>query len=124
MVEYLRSLKPIILVRHGQSTSNVDPQVGGWQDPGLTPLGKRQARAIANRLLELLDGREVVIYSSHLRRARETAEPICRALNCEAVIDEYLQAYQTNLENLSSRRIPGRTIPKSRRSHIPDNREA
>ena len=103
MVEYLRSLKPVILVRHGQSTSNVDPQVGGWQDPELTPLGKRQAEAIATRLTKLLDGREVVIYSSHLRRARETAEPICRALNCEAVIEEGLQEYQTNLDPKLSR---------------------
>ena len=104
MVEYLRSQRPIILIRHGQSHSNIDPNVGGWQDPGLTPLGEKQAKAIARRLKELLEGRKVGIYSSHLRRAYETAQIIYQELDAEPTIEESLQEYQTNLDSELSRR--------------------
>jgi len=103
MVEYIRSLKPIILVRHGQSHSNVDPTVGGWQDPGLTPHGRKQAEAAAKRLTKILHGRNVGMYTSHLRRAHETAEIICSQLDAEPTIDESLQEYQTNLDPKLSR---------------------
>ncbi len=97
MVEYLNSLKPIILVRHGQSVSNIDPLVGGWQNPGLTPLGMQQAKALADRLTRELEGKDFVVYSSHLRRARETAQVICKELGAVPIIDEMLQEYQTRL---------------------------
>jgi probable phosphoglycerate mutase len=103
MVEYLRSLKPIILVRHGQSHSNVDTTIGGWQDPGLTHLGREQAKAVAKRLARLLEGRNVAIYTSHLRRAHETADFICQELGYEPTIEESLQEYQTNINPEVSR---------------------
>lgn len=103
LVEYIRSLKPIILVRHGQSESNVDPLVGGWQNPGLTPLGHKQAQALALRLADELMGRDFVVYSSHLRRAYETADAICTNLGVEPIVDEMLQEYQTRLDPSLSR---------------------
>jgi broad specificity phosphatase PhoE len=98
LTEYIKSKKPIILVRHGQSQSNVDPLVGGWQNPGLTSLGKEQAKAVALRLSNELKGKEFVVYSSHLRRAHETAIAICNELGVEPFIDEMLQEYQTHLD--------------------------
>ena len=103
LVEYLKSLKPIILVRHGQSESNVDPLVGGWQNPGLTSLGREQAQAVALRLADELMGRDFVVYSSHLRRAFETAQVICSELGVDPVVDEMLQEYQTGLDPSLSR---------------------
>jgi probable phosphoglycerate mutase len=103
MVEYIRSLRPIILVRHGQAHSNVDPSIGGWQDPGLTSLGRLQAKAAAKRLAKLLEGRKVDIYTSHLRRAHETADYICQELGHEPTIEESLQEYQTNIDPEISR---------------------
>jgi probable phosphoglycerate mutase len=103
MEEYLRSLKPIILVRHAQSHSNVDPSIGGWQDRGLTPLGEKQAKAVATRLKKILGGRKAAIYSSHLKRARETAYFICQELDLEPTIEENLQEYQTRLDPAISR---------------------
>jgi broad specificity phosphatase PhoE len=59
----------IILVRHGQTTTNAQGLLVGRSDPELTDLGERQARA----LQPLLAGvREV--WSSPLRRATATAE--------------------------------------------------
>jgi probable phosphoglycerate mutase len=58
----------IILVRHGQTTSNAARLLVGQSDPALTALGERQARA----LQPLLGGvREV--WTSPLQRARATA---------------------------------------------------
>jgi broad specificity phosphatase PhoE len=58
----------IILIRHGQTTTNAQNLLVGRSDPELTALGERQARAL-RPLLE--DVREV--WSSPLRRARDTA---------------------------------------------------
>ena len=98
LTEYIKSNKPIILVRHGQSESNVDPLVGGWQNPGLTSLGQEQAKAVALRLSNELEDKKFVVYSSHLKRAHETAKAICNELGVEPIVDEMLQEYQTHLD--------------------------
>ena len=59
----------IILIRHGQTTTNAKNLMVGRSDPELTELGERQAKA----LVPLLDGvREVWV--SPLRRALATAQ--------------------------------------------------
>lgn len=103
MVEYLRSLKPIILVRHGQSPSNIDPKVGDWQDKGLTKLGLEQAECVAQRLKSLLKDRKVNLYSSHLKRAYLTAKIIDSELQCGLTVEEELEEYRTNLQPSISR---------------------
>ena len=85
-------------MRHGQSENNIDPLVGGWQNPGLTPLGREQAQAVALRLANELSGKDFVVYSSHLKRAHETAQTICSELCVDPIVDEMLQEYQTRLD--------------------------
>jgi probable phosphoglycerate mutase len=58
----------IILIRHGQTTTNAQGLLVGRSDPHLTELGERQARALA----PYLEGVEEV-WTSPLARARETA---------------------------------------------------
>lgn len=58
----------IILLRHGQTTTNAQGLLVGRSDPHLTELGERQARALA----PYLEGVELV-WTSPLARARETA---------------------------------------------------
>jgi broad specificity phosphatase PhoE len=58
----------IILLRHGQTTTNSQGLLVGRSDPHLTDLGERQARALA----PYLAGVESV-WTSPLARARETA---------------------------------------------------
>jgi probable phosphoglycerate mutase len=58
----------IILIRHGQTTTNAEGLLVGRSDPHLTALGERQARALA----PYLKGVEEV-WTSPLARARETA---------------------------------------------------
>lgn len=68
------------LVRHGQAAA-------GWDadpDPGLSDLGRDQARAVAARLAADLAPREVVV--SPLRRTRETAAPLGARWGSEPVV--------------------------------------
>jgi len=58
----------IILIRHGQTTSNAARLLVGQSDPALTELGERQARA----LRPFMDG-VVEVWTSPLQRARATA---------------------------------------------------
>jgi len=62
----------ILLLRHGQTDWNVEPaRCQGWQDVGLNETGRTQARAGGRALRGC--GVELIV-TSHLRRARETAE--------------------------------------------------
>jgi probable phosphoglycerate mutase len=64
----------LLLVRHGQTAANVRGQLDtAPPGPGLTRLGRRQAKAIPGELAaEAIDG----VYSSALIRAQETARPL------------------------------------------------
>jgi broad specificity phosphatase PhoE/predicted kinase len=69
--------RPIWLTRHGESVFNAAGVLGG--DPDLTPAGHRYGRSLA----EFLDRRDpdrdgVVIWTSSLRRAVQTAAPLGR----------------------------------------------
>ena len=60
----------LLLARHGQSDWNAERRWQGHADRPLTERGRLQAEALAERLAEIdLDA----VYSSDLRRARETA---------------------------------------------------
>src|SRR5580658_8336000 len=78
--------RDIYVVTHTQSQHHVDGLVGGWYDSPLTDLGRRQADAVAGRIVDLVgDRRPVEIYSSDLLRAAQTAEPIGARLNTPVV---------------------------------------
>jgi broad specificity phosphatase PhoE len=61
------------LARHGESDWNATGRWQGHADRPLTELGRRQAAELAKRLAGV---RLDAVYSSDLRRARETAEPV------------------------------------------------
>lgn len=72
----------LVLVRHGQSNSTVARVVGGHAGcTGLSPKGRAQAEALRDRLARTGEvGPPVVLLSSILPRAVETAEIIAPAL--------------------------------------------
>lgn len=80
-------LTEILLVRHGQSHSNVEGYFRAVPPgPGLTARGRLQAEAACERLLGF-GVRPVRIVSSPLLRAMETAAPLCAALRLEAEVE-------------------------------------
>jgi broad specificity phosphatase PhoE len=58
----------LILIRHGQSTANLEGLLAGRLDTPLTNVGREQARALAPALRDV-----AVALTSPLRRARDTA---------------------------------------------------
>jgi broad specificity phosphatase PhoE len=77
----------ITFARHGQTEANRQRLALGRADPPLTELGVRQAAALAERLATTMS---TTVYTSSLRRARETAGPIAAALGAELVVDDRL----------------------------------
>jgi len=72
----------LVLVRHGQSTWNLENRFTGWTDVGLTDLGKEEAHE-AGKLLR--EGGYVfdVAYTSVLRRAVQTLWTVLQEMNLE-----------------------------------------
>ncbi len=72
----------LVLVRHGQSTWNLENRFTGWTDVGLTDLGRTEAHE-AGRLLR--EGGYVfdVAYTSVLRRAIQTLWIVLEEMNLE-----------------------------------------
>jgi probable phosphoglycerate mutase len=75
----------IVLVRHAQP--DWEPGGRAVDDPGLTPLGHAQAEHAAEWLAQRSFD---AFYTSPLRRVRETAAPIARALGMEPEIRSWL----------------------------------
>ena len=79
----------LILLRHGESTWNTTRLIQGHADQAtLTDRGREQALQVVNQLRGFAISRAV---SSDLRRARETAAIVCRALDIEFSLDTSLR---------------------------------
>jgi broad specificity phosphatase PhoE len=64
-------MKVLYLIRHGETTGDVEDRYGGDYDDHLTEKGKQQSRDMA----EKLKGKGIeIIYTSPLIRARETGQ--------------------------------------------------
>lgn len=76
----------IYLFRHGQSYYNRDHRFTGWKDSKLTPLGKRQAKIIANKLKnKKID----LAYQTRLSRSKDTLKSVLKYHpECQKVITD------------------------------------
>jgi 2,3-bisphosphoglycerate-dependent phosphoglycerate mutase len=89
----------LVLVRHGQSTWNLENRFTGWTDVGLTDLGWEEAHE-AGKLLR--EGGYVfdVAYTSVLRRAIQTLWVILQEMNLEWI--PVTNAWQLNERHYGS----------------------
>jgi 2,3-bisphosphoglycerate-dependent phosphoglycerate mutase len=89
----------LVLVRHGQSTWNLENRFTGWTDVGLTDLGRSEALE-AGRLLK--EGGYVfdIAYTSVLRRAIQTLWTILQEMNLEWI--PVMKAWQLNERHYGS----------------------
>jgi probable phosphoglycerate mutase len=72
----------LVLIRHGESVSSVQRTMGGPRTcGGLSPLGRKQADALAERLQRTGEVRADVLVSSAYPRAFETAEIVATGLD-------------------------------------------
>jgi len=80
------------LVRHGESVSNLEGRVQGQEDVELSPRGREQARRVADWARGLAASTAIgEIWTSPLKRARETAAVIADALGLPLSLDEQLR---------------------------------
>ena len=79
----------VIIIRHGQSLANLASVFAGHFDVGLSDLGHKQAEKTAAAVNERFKIDK--IYSSDLKRAYETAQPLARLTGKEIIPDVALR---------------------------------
>lgn len=84
-------MKNIITIQHTQSVHHTNGMIGSWTDWELSELGKEQAHRIGERLAKEINGRQFVMYSSDLLRAKQTAEITAGHLGIEPIITDVLR---------------------------------
>ncbi len=84
-------MKTIITIQHTQSVHHTNGMVGSWTDWDLSELGIQQAEKIGEKLKAELDGRNFVMYSSDLKRAKQTAENVGKFLEIEPILRKELR---------------------------------
>ena len=85
----------LLVIRHGQSEADILGVYEGRADFGLTELGHRQAALMAEWVSNYIAIDR--IYSSSLKRARQTAEKLSAAANCPLEADERLMEWNNGL---------------------------
>jgi probable phosphoglycerate mutase len=107
-----------IVVRHSETAWNVQHRFQGHQDSTLTPLGLRQAEAVAERLAA---EQFQALYASDLPRAMRTAEAIARRTGRPIIPDPRLRERNYGaFEGLTAAEIAERFPEDHRRFFAPD----
>lgn len=75
-------MREVFVITHPEATHHIEGRVGGWFDSDLTDRGRRHAHNIAAALSSRVP-RGARIYSSDLRRTRQTAAPIAVTLGSD-----------------------------------------
>ena len=72
----------LYLIRHGQTTGDLEDRYGGTYDDHLTDLGHKQLQETARKLIA--SGIQIIFHSP-LIRARESAQIISNVISCQLV---------------------------------------
>jgi broad specificity phosphatase PhoE len=80
----------LILVRHGETKWNLERRIVGHTEIELNETGRRQAKQLA---LVLNDQIISAIYSSPLRRARQTADVIAHGRSLDVIVEDALKEF-------------------------------
>ena len=84
-------MKTIITIQHTESIHHTNGMVGSWTDWDLSELGKEQAERIGKKMAKEFQGWNFVMYSSDLKRAKQTAEIVGKHLGLKPVIAKELR---------------------------------
>ncbi len=94
----------VYMIRHGKPASGWGDH-GADPDPGLDDTGRAQAEAARTALLAL-PARPTAVFTSPLRRCRETATPFAEALGIEAVVEPLVAEIPTPRALEAAERAP------------------
>lgn len=81
----------VVLLRHGETAWNLVHRFQGQHDTRLTADGHEQATAAGRAVARAATGRRLLLLTSDLRRARDTAAALARAAGVEALVDPRLR---------------------------------
>jgi broad specificity phosphatase PhoE len=110
------------IVRHGETSANLEGVWHGSIDTELTERGRSQAARVALELAGVAP-RPSALYSSPLRRARDTARAIASVLSLEPRVDPDLAEYHLgDFEGKSYRELIGEHRLFERMREDPDYR--
>lgn len=84
-------MKTIITIQHTESVHHTNGMIGSWTDWDLTEKGKTEAKTIADTLTKEIDLTGFDLYSSDLKRAIQTAEPLAEILKITIQKDKRLR---------------------------------
>lgn len=92
-------IEQLLLIRHGETVHNASGIAQGWSDSALSETGRRQVRALAERVKHYAPD---AIFSSPLGRAMATAEAIAAATGLAITqIDDLREMNYGSWEGLS-----------------------
>ena len=96
----------LYIIRHGESAYNAEHRIQGQLDPPLSPLGIRQAEALAHWARgESFDA----LYSSPLARAADTAGRLAAAIGLTPIFDDRLRELNAGVfQGLRKDELPDR----------------
>ena len=84
-------MKIIITIQHTQSVHHTNGMVGSWTDWDLSDLGVEQAKRIGEKLKKELADKNFIMYSSDLKRAKQTAEEVGNCLGITPILRKELR---------------------------------
>lgn len=89
--------RTIIVIRHAQCEHLLTDLTGGWTDDDLTDTGRNQANQLADWLYKQYGKYDPSIYSSSLKRAKQTAEPIAEIFDTDPTEMEGLKEFNNGM---------------------------
>lgn len=84
-------MKTIITIQHTESVHHTNGMVGSWTDWDLSDKGRKQAERIGEKIAEEFSGRNFVMYTSDLKRAKQTAEIVGQHLGIHPILKKELR---------------------------------
>ena len=84
-------MKTIITIQHTQSVHHTNGMVGSWTDWDLTTYGRKQAKRLGKNLSKEFANRKFVMYSSDLKRAKQTADIIGGYMKISPILTKELR---------------------------------
>ena len=106
----------IHLVRHGESTWNVERRLQGQTaHPELTARGREQAAQAAEELARRVGGRPAAVWSSDLVRAAQTAQAVAQRLGVVVRVEPALREQGLgSMEGRLTRELEPQEVPAGR----------
>ena len=84
-------MKNIITIQHTQSIHHTNGMIGSWTDWDLSYLGKEQAKRLGQNLAVELAGKDYIMYTSNLLRAKHTAAIVAKHLRINPIVTDILR---------------------------------